>query len=1328
MKRLFTVLVGVLLSATVLSAWAQSSLRVGVLAFRPKTQATAQWQPLATYLGAALGRPVELTAYGMPELDAAVAAHAVDVVFTTPSHFIALQHAHGLSAPVATQVTLYQGTELSVFGGVVFARADRATIATLADLTGQRIALTNTAFLGGYPMQAVELLDAGFALPQPDQLLATGMPQDKVVQAVLAGSADVGFVRTGVLEAMARERTLDLDQIKIINRQNRPDFPWLTSTRLYPDWPVALMPGVDARVARQLTVALLSLPPEHVAAAAAQIHGFTTAADYSAVDAVLRRLQMPPYETSGALNLRDVWAQHGEVVASVLGVLTLVLAGGGAWLVRQNRLVRLSRTRHREQSNHISEIIWGTNAGTWEWDVSTGIVVVNARWAETLGFTLKEWGPMTIERWMERTHPDDLATSTVMVEQCFSRAAKDYHCDVRMRHKNGEWVWVMNRGRVVQWTLDGKPQRMVGTQLDIADRKRAELREQHHNRVLKMLAAKSDLGDVLASIARGVQSTQASARCCIFLLEPDTKTLRLGAAPDLPDFFLQGLSNLGGGQDICPCAQAALNAVTVVVSDITNDPACAAMAELARRAKLRACWSQPIFSSMGTVLGSFSIYLRQTASPTPEDLQMLQDEARLCALVIEKTADQSRLQLAASVFSHAREGIIITDAKGNMIDVNETFCYITGYSRDEVLGKNPSMLQSGRQGPEFYSAMWQTMQREGHWSGEMWNRRKDGSVYAELITISAVHDAQGRAQNYVALFTDVTNIKEHQNQLEHIAHYDALTSLPNRVLLADRMRQSMAQSQRRNLSLAVVYLDLDGFKAVNDTHGHNVGDQLLIAVAQRMQEALRDGDTLARIGGDEFVAVLGDLEHPHDCEPVLARLLSAASSPVTVTGNQLQVSASIGVTLYPQDAADADQLMRHADHAMYQAKQAGKNRYHLFDPSQDAAAKIQRLSIERIRSALHANEMVLHYQPKVNMKTGAVVGAEALIRWQHPERGLLQPSAFLPIIENQDVSVELDEWVIGAALAQMAQWLSQGLSLPVSVNVGARQLQQANFAERLGCLLAAHPTVSPAHLELEVLETSALADITQVSAIMQGCRALGVHFALDDFGTGYSSLTYLKHLPAELLKIDQSFVRDMLDDPDDLAIVEGVIGLATAFRRKAIAEGVETVAHGELLLTLGCALGQGYGIARPMPAADVPTWVNTWRPAPVWAAWRERALNRDDLTVVFSEVGHRHWLRLLEAYFAGQIGHPPTLGEGECHFGRWQASEGESRFGHLAPFKEATALHHRIHTMAQALVGHFSAGRVAQAQDGLAELLPLNDELNRTLRNLLYGSGIAASA
>ena len=441
-----------------------------------------------------------------------------------------------------------------------------------------------------------------------------------------------------------------------------------------------------------------------------------------------------------------------------------------------------------------------------------------------------------------------------------------------------------------------------------------------------------------------------------------------------------------------------------------------------------------------------------------------------------------------------------------------------------------------------------------------------------------------------------------QAQLEHSAHYDALTNLPNRTLLADRLRQAMVHSHRRGLELSVAYLDLDGFKPINDSHGHAVGDELLISIAQRMKLALREGDTLARMGGDEFVALMVDLEHGLDCSPVLERLLHAAAAPVWVGETTLQVSASIGVTLYPQDASDADLLLRHADQAMYLAKQAGKNRYHLFDVASDAAVKTQRESLARIRQALDRREFMLYYQPKVNMRTGEVMGAEALIRWQHPERGLLLPAAFLPIIDEHAISIELGEWVIDTALAQMAAWQSAGLTMTVGVNIGALQLQQDDFAARLATLLDAHPDVEPSRLEIEILETTALKDIVHVSRMLQACHALGVRFALDDFGTGYSSLTYLRRLPADLLKIDQSFVLNMLDDADDLAIVQGVIGLAVAFHRQVVAEGVETAAHGARLLQLGCVLAQGNGIAAPMPAADLPAWVAGWRPVSSWTS------------------------------------------------------------------------------------------------------------------------------
>ena len=569
--------------------------------------------------------------------------------------------------------------------------------------------------------------------------------------------------------------------------------------------------------------------------------------------------------------------------------------------------------------------------------------------------------------------------------------------------------------------------------------------------------------------------------------------------------------------------------------------------------------------------------------------------------ITEQKQAQAQLKLAASVFSDARESIMITDAQGTILNVNDSFTHITGFSREEALGKNPRMLSSGQQGADFYRGLWQGLLTDGHWFGEIWNRRKSGEVFAALLTISAVHDEQGQTQHYVSMFSDVTAQKRHQQQLEHMAHYDALTGLPNRVLLADRLKQAMRLVLRRKLLLAVVYLDLDGFKLINDTHGHALGDQVLVALASRIKLALREGDTLARMGGDEFVAVLVDLPNTEACAPLLTRLLAVSSESLQLEGKTVGVSASLGVTFYPQaDDIDADQLQRQADQAMYQAKLAGKNRYHLFDAEQDRSMRGHHETLIHIRHALKNDELLLYYQPKVNMRTGQVIGVEALIRWQHPQRGLLAPALFLPAIENHALAVEVGEWVMHTALTQRERWHAQGLDLPVSVNLGARQLQQLDFVPRLQAILSAHPGVAPQCLELEVLETSALDDIAWVSQVIAECQQMGVMFALDDFGTGYSSLTYLKRLPVSQLKIDQSFVRDMLDDPDDLAILQGVIGLAIAFKRQVIAEGVETVAHGAALLRLGCELGQGYGIARPMPAADLPGWVATWHPDPSW--------------------------------------------------------------------------------------------------------------------------------
>jgi len=681
-----------------------------------------------------------------------------------------------------------------------------------------------------------------------------------------------------------------------------------------------------------------------------------------------------------------------------------------------------------------------------------------------------------------------------------------------------------------------------------------------------------------------------------------------------------------------------------------------------------------------------------------------------------------RLRLAASVFENTHEGVTIADAAGLILDVNPAFCDITGYSREEVLGQNPRILNSGRQSPEFYEAMWSAIQNRGYWRGEIWNRSKEGEVYPELLTISVVRDEQGMVSHYVGVFSDITQIKQHERQLERMAHFDALTGIPNRVLLADRMRQAIAQTLRAGQLMAVCYLDLDNFKPVNDSFGHEAGDRLLLEMARRLKDCLRSGDTVARLGGDEFVLLLQGLDQIDEGEEVLERILVAIAEPCSISGHEVAVSASIGVTLFPFDDADPDTLLRHADQAMYHAKQAGRGRYHLFDAEHDRLTRAHHEAKGRIEEALRQDEFVLHYQPKVDMHLGRVVGVEALIRWRHPERGLLSPGEFLPVIENTDLIVTMGDWVIGAALAQMADWRGDGLDLAMSVNVAARHLQRPDFVSRLKEMIAAHPgALAAGRLELEVVETAALEDIGRVSQVIEDCRDFGVSFAIDDFGTGYSSLTYFKALPATTLKIDQSFVRDMMKDPDDLAIIEGIIGLTEVFRRQVIAEGVETVEHGIALLGLGCNQAQGYGIARPMAAASLAEWVRTWRPDPAWAQVGMVRWPREDLQLLVAENNHRRWVDDVVARMeGGAAGEAPESSPRACPFGHWYDTVGCGRYGRMPEFSSIQAVHERIHVVGIEAMTLSEQGRIEEARHMLPELFRLRDELVELLHALHF--------
>ncbi len=675
---------------------------------------------------------------------------------------------------------------------------------------------------------------------------------------------------------------------------------------------------------------------------------------------------------------------------------------------------------------------------------------------------------------------------------------------------------------------------------------------------------------------------------------------------------------------------------------------------------------------------------------------------------------ETRLRLAASVFEHSHDGILITGPDNRILEVNDAFSEITGYSRAEAIGKDPSILKSGRQSAAFYHELWQSIVETGHWRGEIWNRRKNGEFFVEMLEIAAVRDPAGQLTHHVAVFNDVTSLRHSQERLEHMAHYDPLTQLPNRALLSDRLHQSVALAQRGGNLLAVCFLDLDCFKPINDEHGHEVGDLLLIGVARRLEIVLREVDTVARLGGDEFVLLLTDLADMDELETILERIMDVLEQPFDIEEHRLQVSASIGITIYPLDEADPESLLRHADQAMYQAKRAGRSRYSLFDAGQDREAQSRQNDMERLRQALAADEFVLHYQPKVDMRQGRVTGCEALIRWQHPLRGLVLPGEFLPLVEQTEFIAEIDDWVIRAALRQIGRWLDAGLRMSVSVNVSARKLQSFGFADSLRRLLEKHPEVPPELLEFEILESAALSNIDGVRETIRKCQELGIGFSLDDFGTGYSSLSYLKRLPVNTIKIDQSFVRDLLDNPEDLAIVEGIVGLSQVFRRRLVGEGVESAEHGIMLLRLGCDVAQGYGIARPMPAADVIHWTRHYQPDPQWQAWADKTWNLADFPLLIAQSDHLKWVKTVTRIVESGVrpGSADRIADHrQCRFGQWYHGGGSERYAALAEFAAIGPIHEEIHRVGGEILRLMESGEQALARQRLQRLFELRDRI-----------------
>jgi len=971
--------------------------------------------------------------------------------------------------------------------------------------------------------------------------------------------------------------------------------------------------------------------------------------------------------------------------------------------------VKLQTAELRLNEERLKFALASAQQGWFDIDFKTGEVLVSDEYPRLLGYEPSEF-QTSIEAWQKNIHPDDL--EGVLSE--FKRAqTSGEHSEIEYRRKtrNGNWIWMHSVGKVCEWDEDNNAKRMIGIHGDVTERKRSE-------QVLRTLAesGSAEEGSIFNEITRQLALTYDMKYAFIACINQENKdkveTIATWGEGDFIEHISYSLQDT-------PCQNVTEQREICIYPDHVQE--LFPKDELLRSMGVKSYLGVPLISSQHELLGLIAVLNDKPMDAHPHKIRLLTTLAVRASIELERRSADEKLKLSAQVFHDAHEGIFITYPDGTILDVNPTFCEITGYEREEVIGQNPRIFSSGKHNPEFYTDMWQSVIEKGHWQGEVWNCKKGGELFAEMLTISSIEDEAGKTSHYVCLFSDITESKEQQQKLELMAHYDVLTQLPNRALFADRFSQAVAHSKRSQTLLAICFLDLDNFKPVNDSYGHTVGDELLVEVARRIKINIREEDTVSRQGGDEFALLLGDLESYQHCEQMLQRLLVSLAEPYLINDFPHKVTASIGLSLFPYDDADLDTLLRHADQSMYQAKLAGRNQYHLFNPEQDHQTIQRHDDLLEFERALAADEFQLYFQPKVNMKTGEVYGAEALIRWNHPEKGLIPPLDFLPKIEGTDLEIEIGDWVVAEALKQLELWTMQDIELELSVNIACNHLQAPSFFSMLDDMLELHPNVDSHNLQLEILESSALGELQIMSSIIKTCReALGVSVALDDFGTGYSSLAHIRNLSADTIKIDQSFVRDMLDDPNDYAIIDSVIGLSDSFNRAVIAEGVETTEQGLMLLVMGCEFAQGYGIARPMPANEFLKWLQSYTANQTWIDGARTIRSIKDSKLTLHRLAVDRWQTCFETNIKtapGKVGFWPIMVSDKCHCSYWSRRAYHENIFDKQSLEKHDRAHEAMHVIANDLYDKYQHGDRDAAIKGLDKLQQAFDVMRNSLAN-----------
>jgi len=988
-----------------------SEVKIGVLAFRSKSDTLNEWKPTAEYLSRQIpGFHFQIIPMNYPELRESVAKESLDFVITNSGHYVYLEHLYGISR-ISTIMKYKNGRWLDRFGGVIFTRSDKTEIIDLSDLHDKTISAVDQDSLGGYSAPLFEVVRQG--IDQKNlKFHFTGMPHDNVVNNVMEEKTDIGFVRTEVLEEMASENKIDLKQIKILNKQNIEEFPYTTSTPLYPEWPIARLRNTSIDLADQVVVALLGMKHELPAEGEKR---WTAPLEYEMIHLMFRELKLPPYDAPPIFNLNDVYQKYKIAIFIIASLIIFIIIGAilqtalrRKYQIALDERIKTDLKLFRESQKN-ETILRMAGDGIHILTIDGILIEANEAFCRFLGYDKHELIGKHVSEW-EKDFPLDKVLELYKEDKNASYLYETIH-----RSKDGRHVEVE---------------------------------------------------------------------------------------------------------------------MNITVIDILNE--------------------QRLYCSSRDIT--------------------------------KRKESESQIKLMTMMHQYSNDAISITDSEGKIISVNPAFMKMTGYDSSEIIGNMPKHLKSGIHDHEFYETMWRELNMTGHWEGEITDRGKEGQLFTKWLSIRTIFNEHGEPYRRMATFTDKIDSKVAQHIIHHQANYDTLTGLPNRHFFFERLSVQLDFCKQQHTNLAVLLLDLDRFKEVNESLGHNSGDELIVMVAKRLEKVLKPSDLLARVGGDEFAILLFGQENSEYIDDVSKELIASLIDPFELNGQKLHLSASIGIAIAPDDGEDSETLLKHTDQAMYAAKELGRNRYTFFRTEMQENLLRKTSLINKMRRAIEENQFYLYYQPIKNLHDNKIQKAEALIRWIDNDGKLISPAEFIPLAEETGLIVDIGHWIIQEAAQQVLEWRKKyHPDFQISINLSPVQFQsERDDAVDLAGIMQ-KKGLQPNALVIEITEGLLMNNSEIVSSRLRSYQQTGIDIALDDFGTGYSSLSYLKKFDIDFIKIDQSFVMQLEKVNDDRILCEAIVSMSHKLGIQVIAEGVETLFQEHFMQEIGCDFIQGYLISKPLP-------------------------------------------------------------------------------------------------------------------------------------------------